>query len=77
MRPSGETAVPLDGPADLHDLGAFLRQLPEEEPLLFVGLGCEVNQVGALLVELTDATRRETKNLAYAFYRSPQIEWAE
>jgi quinol monooxygenase YgiN len=33
------------------------------------GLG---DQVGALLIELTEATRRETKNLAYAFYRSPQ-----
>jgi quinol monooxygenase YgiN len=33
------------------------------------GLG---DQVGALLVELTEATRREAKNLAYAFYRSPQ-----
>ncbi|OWQ44004.1 hypothetical protein CDL60_27540 [Roseateles noduli] len=33
------------------------------------GLG---DQVGALLVELTAATRREPKNLAYAFYRSPQ-----
>ncbi len=33
------------------------------------GLG---EQVGALLVELTEATRREAKNLAYAFYRSPQ-----
>ena len=26
-------------PADLEDLAAFLRQLPAEEPLLFVGLG--------------------------------------
>ena len=26
-------------PADLDDLGAFLRQLPPQEPLLFVGLG--------------------------------------
>jgi len=26
-------------PADLDDLGDFLRQLPKEEPLLFVGLG--------------------------------------
>jgi len=26
-------------PADLDDLGDFLRQLPREEPLLFVGLG--------------------------------------
>lgn len=33
------------------------------------GLG---DQVGALLVELTAATRREPKNLGYAFYRSPQ-----
>ncbi len=33
------------------------------------GLG---DQVGALLAELTAATRLEPKNLAYAFYRSPQ-----
>lgn len=33
------------------------------------GLG---DQVGALLVELTAQTRREPKNLAYAFYRSPE-----
>ena len=33
------------------------------------GLG---DQVGALLVELTAATRLEPKILAFAFYRSPQ-----
>jgi len=33
------------------------------------GLG---DQVGALLVALTAQTRREPKNLAYDFYRSPQ-----
>jgi len=26
-------------PADLQDLASFLRQLPAEEPALFVGLG--------------------------------------
>ena len=39
---SWRTGGPADrfyAPADLHDLAAFLRQLPDEEPLLFVGLG--------------------------------------
>lgn len=33
------------------------------------GMGDEVS---TLLAELTEATRREPKNLAYAYYRSPQ-----
>jgi UDP-N-acetylmuramate dehydrogenase len=36
---AGGTADRFYAPADLDDLGDFLRQLPREEPLLFVGLG--------------------------------------
>ena len=36
---TGGRADRFYAPADVHDLGAFLRQLPEREPLLFVGLG--------------------------------------
>ena len=36
---AGGTAERFYAPADLDDLGDFLRQLPREEPLLFVGLG--------------------------------------
>ncbi|ANH70430.1 putative quinol monooxygenase [Mitsuaria sp. 7] len=47
--------------------GSFLQVIAQYH--VKPGLG---DQVGALLVELTEATRREAKNLAYAFYRSPQ-----
>jgi len=36
---TGGRADRFYAPADVHDLGIFLRQLPEREPLLFVGLG--------------------------------------
>jgi UDP-N-acetylmuramate dehydrogenase len=36
---AGGLAERLYVPADIEDLAAFLRQLPAEEPLLFVGLG--------------------------------------
>ena len=36
---AGGPARRLFSPADLEDLSAFLAQLPEEEPILFVGLG--------------------------------------
>lgn len=36
---AGGLAARFYVPADLEDLAAFLRQLPAEEPLLFVGLG--------------------------------------
>jgi UDP-N-acetylmuramate dehydrogenase len=36
---AGGRAARFYAPADLDDLAAFLRQLPPQEPLLFVGLG--------------------------------------
>jgi UDP-N-acetylmuramate dehydrogenase len=36
---AGGPATRFFAPADLEDLSAFLGQLPEEEPVLFVGLG--------------------------------------
>ena len=36
---TGGTADRFYAPADVDDLGQFLRQLPPKEPLLFVGLG--------------------------------------
>ena len=36
---TGGSADRFYRPADLDDLAAFLRQLPPQEPLLFVGLG--------------------------------------
>jgi UDP-N-acetylmuramate dehydrogenase len=36
---SGGAADRFYAPADLDDLGDFMRQLPREEPLLFLGLG--------------------------------------
>jgi len=53
-------------PADLDDLGAFLRQLPPQEPLLFVGLGSN------LLVR--DGGWRGTAVLMHAASHRPRIE---
>jgi UDP-N-acetylmuramate dehydrogenase len=53
-------------PADLADLSAFLRQLPPEEPLLFVGLGSN------LLVR--DGGWRGTVVLTHAAARRPRME---
>ena len=53
-------------PADLEDLGTFLRQLPAEEPLLFVGLGSN------LLVR--DGGWRGTVVLTHAAARRPRME---
>ena len=36
---AGGAAARAYRPADLDDLAAFLREIPDEEPLLFVGLG--------------------------------------
>jgi UDP-N-acetylmuramate dehydrogenase len=52
-------------PADLHDLAAFLRQLPPEEPLLFVGLGSN------LLVR--DGGWRGTVILMHGASRRPEL----
>src|SRR5688500_3570709 len=52
-------------PADLHDLGAFLQQLPAEEPLLFVGLGSN------LLVR--DGGYRGTAVLMHASSHRPEL----
>lgn len=52
-------------PADLDDLAAFLRQLPPQEPLLFVGLGSN------LLVR--DGGWRGTVVLMHASSRRPKM----
>ena len=65
---SWRTGGPADRlyiPADLHDLGAFLRQVPEDEPLLFVGLGSN------LLVR--DGGFRGTAILMHAATRRPEL----
>jgi UDP-N-acetylmuramate dehydrogenase len=53
-------------PADLQDLGAFLSQLPPEEPVLFVGLGSN------LLVR--DGGWRGTVVLTHAAARRPHMD---
>jgi len=55
-------------PADLEDLSAFLRQLPREEPLLFVGLGSN------LLVR--DGGWRGTVVMTHAAARRPRMDGA-
>jgi UDP-N-acetylmuramate dehydrogenase len=52
-------------PADIHDLASFLRQLPEGEPLLFVGLGSN------LLVR--DGGWRGTVILMHAAAHRPEL----
>ena len=61
--PSASSAAPAASPAP----GSFLQVIAHYH--VKPGLG---DQVGALLLELTAQTRLEPKNLAYAFYRSPQ-----
>jgi UDP-N-acetylmuramate dehydrogenase len=53
-------------PADLDDLSAFLRQLPQDEPLLFVGLGSN------LLVR--DGGWRGTVVMTHAAHHRPRME---
>ena len=53
-------------PADMEDLGTFLRQLPPNEPLLFVGLGSN------LLVR--DGGWRGTVVLTHAANRRPKLD---
>jgi UDP-N-acetylmuramate dehydrogenase len=63
---TGGTADRFYVPADLDDLGEFLRQLPPAEPLLFVGLGSN------LLVR--DAGFRGTVIMTHASKLRPRME---
>lgn len=68
---SWRTGGPADRfyvPADLEDLGHFLRQLPAGEPLLFVGLGSN------LLVR--DGGWRGTVVMTHAAARRPSMDGA-
>lgn len=67
MSDMSDTTSPTATTATTSVGGSFLQVIAHYH--VKPGLG---DQVGALLVELTEATRRESKNLAYAFYRSPQ-----
>jgi len=62
---AGGRAERLYLPADLEDLAAFLRQLPDGEPLLFVGLGSN------LLVR--DGGLRGTVVLTHAAAKRPEL----
>ena len=62
---TGGRADRVYAPADLHDLAAFLQQLPDEEPLLFVGLGSN------LLVR--DGGYRGTVVLMHAASHRPEL----
>ena len=53
-------------PADLDDLGAFMRQLPAREPLLFVGLGSNL--------VVRDAGFRGTAVLMHSAGRRPVLD---
>jgi UDP-N-acetylmuramate dehydrogenase len=63
---AGGPADRLYAPADLEDLAHFLRQLPADEPLLFVGLGSN------LLVR--DGGWRGTVVMTHAAARRPRME---
>jgi len=63
---TGGSADRFYAPADLDDLGSFLRQLPREEPVLFVGLGSN------LLVR--DGGFRGTVVLMHATKLRPRLE---
>jgi len=63
---AGGPARRFFAPADLEDLSAFLGQLPEEEPVLFVGLGSN------LLVR--EGGWRGTVVLTYSPRRAPRME---
>jgi UDP-N-acetylmuramate dehydrogenase len=62
---TGGRAERLYVPADVDDLAAFLKQLPAEEPVLFVGLGSN------LLVR--DGGWRGTAVLMHAASRRPEL----
>ena len=63
---AGGPAKRLFAPADLEDLSVFLGQLPDEEPVLFVGLGSN------LLVR--EGGWRGTVVLMYGAARAPRME---
>src|SRR6185503_2257456 len=63
---AGGPADRFFAPVDLEDLSAFLGQLPEEEPILFVGLGSN------LLVR--EGGWRGTVILTYAASKRPRME---
>jgi UDP-N-acetylmuramate dehydrogenase len=63
---TGGTADRFYVPADLDDLGSFLRQLPAAEPVLFVGLGSN------LLVR--DGGFRGTAVLTHSAKLRPRME---
>jgi UDP-N-acetylmuramate dehydrogenase len=63
---AGGPADRLYIPADVEDLGSFLRQLPRDEPLLFAGLGSN------LLVR--DGGWRGTVVLTHVANRRPQLD---
>lgn len=63
---AGGSAPRFYVPADVDDLAAFLRQLPPEEPLLFVGLGSN------LLVR--DGGWRGTVIMTHAAKRRPAMD---
>lgn len=63
---AGGPARRFFAPADLEDLSIFLGQLPEEEPVLFVGLGSN------LLVR--EGGWRGTVVLTYSARRAPRME---
>jgi UDP-N-acetylmuramate dehydrogenase len=62
---AGGAAARVYLPADLEDLAAFLQQLPQHEPLLFVGLGSN------LLVR--DGGYRGTVVLMHAAAKRPEL----
>jgi UDP-N-acetylmuramate dehydrogenase len=63
---AGGPAKRFFAPADLEDLSVFLGQLPEEEPILFVGLGSN------LLVR--EGGWRGTVVMMYGHARPPRME---
>ena len=63
---AGGPAKRFFAPADLEDLSMFLSQLPEEEPVLFVGLGSN------LLVR--EGGWRGTVVMMYGAARAPRME---
>jgi UDP-N-acetylmuramate dehydrogenase len=63
---AGGPARRFFAPADLEDLSAFLGQLPEDEPILFVGLGSN------LLVR--EGGWRGTVILTYSPRRAPRMD---